>query len=138
MTTSRAGGFYFAIKSRRKRSLAAAFGSYFNSFCAGCDSRGIEAVHTEKITDAKVRSKIIENSDLIRRNIALIKLRSDLPGKYLNINDCCLKKSPDYTKLDKFCVKYGLNAIRKELAAEATLPCEEEKAEMVQDDLFGF
>ena len=92
----------------------------------------------EKITDAKVRSKIIENSDLIRRNIALIKLRSDLPGKYLNINDFCLKKSPDYTKLDKFCEKYGLNAIRKELAAEATLPYEEEKAEMVQDDLFGF
>ena len=92
----------------------------------------------ELVSDVKIRTKLIENSDLIKKNIALIKLRSDLPEKYSNIPVCCLKKTPDAAKLDAFCAKYGLNAIRKELAAENLLPLIEEKKEMVQDDLFGF
>lgn len=92
----------------------------------------------EKITDPKIRTRIIDNKDLIRTNIALITLRSDLPQKYSNIHECCLRKAPDYNKLDAFCEKYGLKSIRKELAAEAPLPPEEEKAEMIQGDLFGF
>ena len=92
----------------------------------------------QKISDAKIREKITSNSELIRKNIALIKLRADLPAKYLNIDNCCLKKSPDHAKLDDFCARYGLNAIRKELAAENPLPLIEEKVEMVQDDLFSF
>ena len=92
----------------------------------------------EKITDVKVRTRIMENKELIRKNIALITLRSDLPQKYSNISECCLKKAPDYSKLDEFCKRYGLNSIRKELAAENPLPLIEEKTEMVQDDLFGF
>ena len=91
-----------------------------------------------KIDDVKVRTKIVENSELIRKNIALITLRSDLPEKYKNISECCMKKAPDAALLDAFCAKYGLNAIRKELAAENPLPLIEKKAEMVQDDLFGF
>ena len=90
------------------------------------------------ITDVKVRAKISENKELIRKNINLIKLRTDLPERYKNISVCCCKKAPDYDKLDEFCCRYGLNSIRKELASEAPIPTKEEKAEMVQDDLFGF
>lgn len=91
-----------------------------------------------KIDDIKVRSRIEESRELIRTNIALITLRKDLPLKYSNITDCCLRKTPDHDKLDAFCEKYGLHSIRKELAAEKPLPPKEEKNEMVQDDLFGF
>ena len=58
-----------------------------------------------------------------------------IPEKYKNIPQVCLKKSPDFSKLDAFCVKYGLNSIRKEFAAEAPLTSQ---SEMVQDDLFSF
>ncbi len=90
------------------------------------------------VDDAKIRSRIEENSEIIRKNIALITLRSDLPEKYSNISECCLRKAPNYSKLDTFCEKYGLKSIRKELAAENPLPLIEEKVEMVQDDLFNF
>ena len=63
---------------------------------------------------------------------------TDLPEKYININKCCLKSTPDNAALDDFCIKYGLNAIRKELAAEAPPAPAKEKIEMVQDDLFSF
>lgn len=92
----------------------------------------------EKITDAKVRSKITENAELIRKNINLIKLRTDLPQKYTDISVCCCKSAPDYAKLDEFCAQYGLNSIRKEIAAENPIPVVEEKVTMIQDDLFGF
>lgn len=90
------------------------------------------------VDDVKIRSRITENSEIIRKNIALITLRSDLPEKYRNISECCQKKAPDAAKLDTFCEKYGLKSIRKELAAENPLPLIEEKVEMVQDDLFNF
>ena len=94
--------------------------------------------NSNRIDDLKIRSKIIDNSELIRKNISLIKLRTDLPEKYININKCCLKSTPDNAALDDFCIKYGLNAIRKELAAEAPPAPAKEKIEMVQDDLFSF
>lgn len=87
------------------------------------------------VNDPKIRARIEENKDIIRNNIALITLRSDIPEKYKNIPQVCLKKSPDFSKLDAFCVKYGLNSIRKEFAAEAPLASQ---PEMVQDDLFSF
>jgi DNA polymerase-1 len=69
----------------------------------------------ELITDEKVRIKLIENKELLEKNISLITLRTDLPVKFNDLETICRKKVVNYEKLFALCDEYELNSIRKDI-----------------------
>ena len=90
------------------------------------------------VTDEKVRTKLLENRELIEKNIALITLKTTLPDKLKNLDEICCKKAINFEKLFSLCDEYDLNSLRKDiekLAKENNFTLQ--KVNNNNDDLFG-
>ena len=105
-----------------------------------------------KLDNAKQREKLLENKELLQRNIQLITLRTQWPAEGLAPVGEVLKKSPpNWAKIAGFAREYELKSVLKELEnmhvvlpetaveippVKPLEPPQEEKT--VEDDLFSW
>ena len=88
-----------------------------------------------KLKNSKFFAKLDGNTELVRRNIGLVKLRTDIPDGW-DIEKLTVRKAPDWQKIRELCRHYGLKSILKDLPEEPeiqNIPVPE-----AQDDLFSF
>jgi DNA polymerase-1 len=71
----------------------------------------------EKITNPKLKAKITESAELLRKNIKLITLKKDIDEKPWGELDTLHRKAPDWNKIREICERMELKSILKELPA---------------------
>ena len=97
--------------------------------------------HPEKLAGSKFAAKLTgDASEILRRNLALIKLRSDLPERFAADTRAALRRgSPQWSKIGELCRKCELKSILRELPPEARERSETTvQPEPEEDDLFTF
>jgi DNA polymerase-1 len=90
------------------------------------------------VAEEKTRVKLLENRELIEKNISLITLKTILPDKFKNLDEICCKKAIDFEKLFALCDEYDLNSLRRDiekLAKENNFTLQ--KINNNEDNLFG-
>lgn len=100
----------------------------------GASSNWIDDI--TKLEKSKFFSKLNGNIDVLRRNIALVKLRTDIPENW-DIEKLTVRTAPDWKKIRELCVRYGLKSILKDLPDIPVEPIASNNAVLFeQDDLF--
>ena len=90
-----------------------------------------------KLGKSKFFAKLDGNTDILRRNISLVKLRTDIPDGW-NIEKLTIRKAPDWQKIRELCKHYGLKSILKDIPeVPETKEPEDAPALFGQDDLFA-
>ena len=74
---------------------------------------------TPEMTGKKFASKLSDQIDILRRNIKLVSLRTDLPAGWDNPESLVVRQAPDWQKIAETCLRYGLKSILKDLPEEA-------------------
>ncbi|MFA7231868.1 MAG: 5'-3' exonuclease H3TH domain-containing protein [Victivallaceae bacterium] len=69
----------------------------------------------EKVTNEKLRNKIMDNVDLIRKNIDLITLRTEISDKPWTSVESLKRKTPDLKKITAICQEMELKSIIRDL-----------------------
>ena len=72
-------------------------------------------------TGKKFAAKLSGQTDILRRNIKLVSLRTELPESWRDPEKLAERKSPDWQKISELCYRYGLKSILKDLP-ERTIP----------------
>ncbi len=87
--------------------------------------------HPEKLAGSKFAKKLEGATEIMRRNLELIRLRDDLPERFAQWEKVLCRKAPDWQKIGNLCRKLELKSILRDLPPEAQeFPPEE-------DDLFA-
>lgn len=89
----------------------------------------------ERLAGSKFAGKLADAAETLRRNLALIRLRSDLPERFRPWRDTLRRSAPDWGKIGALCRELELRSILRDLPAEAAVP-EPAAGEMVQGELF--
>ena len=96
---------------------------------------------------AKFASKLEASSDVLRRNIKLVSLRTELPEEWSEPEKLVVRNAPDWSEITRLCKHYGLNSILKDLpevpeaepaASVSSGAQEENNFSSDEDDLFSF
>lgn len=87
----------------------------------------IDAVENEKM-----REKIRNAADILRKNIELITLKTDIPEKPWSSLDNITRQTPDWNKIAAICRDLELKSILKDIPADSAAT-----AEPLTDDLFA-
>jgi len=74
----------------------------------------------EKITIEKFRKKLDGQSELLRKNLGLVRLRCEVPPE-LAAPETLVRREPDYAKIAELCRRFEFNKILRELP-EAPAP----------------
>jgi 5'-3' exonuclease len=85
--------------------------------------------HPEKIEKEKLRLKVIESADLLRKNIKLVTLNTNIPDRPWLKEQAMIRREPDWDKIHELCETLELKSIVKEI--ETLRPA------VVTDDLFA-
>lgn len=87
--------------------------------------------HPETIVKDKLRRKVIEAADLLRKNIKLVTLNTNIPERPWLETNALVRHKPNWNKVYDLCEKFELKSIVKEL--ETLRP-----AVAVENELFDF
>lgn len=79
--------------------------------------------HPEKIANEKWRAKIVDHSDLLQRNLALIYLNKSVPNLPTDASAWSQCPSPDYARLRALFSRYALKSLLKEVDAVSPESC---------------
>lgn len=85
--------------------------------------------HPETIEKEKLRLKVIESADLLRKNIKLVTLNTAIPERPWLEDQAMDRREPDWNKIHQLCETLELKSIVKEIEALRTVP--------IVDDLFA-
>ena len=98
----------------------------------------------EAINNPKIRQKIEDNVELLEKNIKLITLKIDVPGKPWGALDTLSRKSPEWDKIRAICEEMELRSILRELPEDnsspdlsVNTPATPSEPEKFAPDLFG-
>jgi DNA polymerase-1 len=69
----------------------------------------------DKVENPKLRQKIVDNVELLNKNIKLITLKVDVPDKPWGGLDTLARKTPDWEKIRNICEEMELKSLLKEL-----------------------
>ena len=86
----------------------------------------------ESVGCEKYRKKLAGQSELLRKNLQLVRLRCDLPEE-LRKPDVLRRSEPDYARIADLCRRFEFNKILRDLPVPGSSPEPEEPA----DDLFS-
>lgn len=92
--------------------------------------------------EKKFASKLVGQTDILKRNIKLVSLRTELPETWKDLESLVVRQAPDWQKISELCRHYGLKSILKDLpeipAAPSPVPAVSPAAEEEEGDLFSF
>ena len=69
----------------------------------------------EAVANPKLRQKIVDNAELLEKNIKLITLKTDVPDKPWNGVDSLARKTPDWDKIRNICEEMELKSLLRDL-----------------------
>ena len=75
----------------------------------------------EKISVEKYRKKLAGHSELLRKNLRLVRLRCELPPG-LAAPETLTRRAPDYAKIAELCRRFEFNRILRDLPAVSAVP----------------
>ena len=115
------------------------------------DSIANMLANPEVINNPKIRQKVVDNAELLGKNIKLITLKTDVPDKPWGGLDTLSRKEPDWDKIREICESMELKSIIKELPegsgdtdlftnnshSETTTKQNKKESEKFAPDLFG-
>lgn len=105
----------------------------------GASSNWIDAPET---LDKKFASKLDGQCDILRRNIKLVSLRTELPENWSDTEALVVRRTPDWGRVAELCRHYGLKSVLKDLpeiaAAEEKAKAAPEPQAGDEADLFSF
>ena len=87
----------------------------------------------EKIAPEKYRKKLDGQSELLKTNLQLVRLRCELP-EALTAPATVARREPDYAKIAELCRRFEFNKILRELPAAPPPPSPAARAESAADD----
>jgi len=73
----------------------------------------------ERISSSKFAAKLTGQSELLRRNLGLVRLKDDLPDDFPDMEAVLHKDQPNWRAIAALCRKFGFKSILKELPPEA-------------------
>lgn len=93
----------------------------------------------EAITNEKLRDKIVASTDILRKNVKLVTLLTDIPEKTWCAENGIARREPNWEKILEMCEELELRAIAKEVTELAAPPDlfgggESSKEQKPQDD----
>ena len=83
--------------------------------------------HFEKLSGSKFAAKLNGNEELLKNNLTLVRLKTELPEEFQDLKKTLARRSPDWQKIAQLCREYAFNAILKDL------PCKPEPEEEIKD-----
>jgi DNA polymerase-1 len=96
--------------------------------------------HFEKLAGSKFAAKLNGNEELLRKNLILVRLKTELPEQFKDLTTSLARRSPDWQKIAELCKEYAFNAILKDLPCSIETETAETPApsgEPEQLDLFA-
>ena len=75
----------------------------------------------ESVSCEKYRKKLAGQSELLKRNLQLVKLRCELPEE-LKDPEVLRRREPDYTRIAELCRRFEFNKILRDLPTPASAP----------------
>lgn len=69
----------------------------------------------ETIVKDKLRQKVVDAADLLRKNIKLVTLNIDIPARPWLAEQAMVRREPDWNKIYELCENFELKSIMKEL-----------------------
>lgn len=84
--------------------------------------------HFEKLSGSKFAAKLNGKEELLKNNLILVRLKTELPVEFKDLKKTLARRSPDWQKIAQLCREYAFNAILK------VLPCEPPEPEEIEDE----
>ena len=84
--------------------------------------------HFEKLSGSKLAAKLNGKEELLKNNLILVRLKTELPEEFKDLKKTLARRSPDWQKIAQLCRDYAFNAILK------VLPCEPPEPEEIEDE----
>ena len=85
--------------------------------------------HFEKLSGSKFAAKLNGNEELLKNNLILVSLKTELPEEFKDLKKTLVRRSPDWQKIAQLCREYAFNAILKDLPSQPEILPEPEKFE---------
>jgi DNA polymerase-1 len=76
----------------------------------------------EAVANPKLRQKIVDNVELLEKNIKLITLKTDVPNKPWGAVDTLTRTSPDWDKIRNICEEMELKSLLRDLPGGSQEP----------------
>ena len=93
----------------------------------GCTEKWYDEEGTLLIDAAKFAGKLAGKKELIRRNLALTRLKCELPEELSDCGSVLAKKAPDWQKIANMCADNDFKSLLKEIPATPELPQKEDE-----------
>lgn len=84
--------------------------------------------HFKKLSGSKFAAKLNGKEELLKNNLILVRLKTELPEEFKDLKKTLVRRSPDWQKIAQLCREYAFNAILK------VLPCEPPEPEEIEDE----
>ena len=88
----------------------------------------------EIIEKSKFAKKLSGTEELLKKNLILVRLRTELPECFSDWQSQLVRKAPDWQKIAAICREYAFSAILKELPAETAKEVPPQEKNMPGDD----
>lgn len=84
----------------------------------------------EKLSGGKFAAKLNGKEELLKNNLILVRLKTELPEEFKDLKKTLARRSPDWQKIAQLCREYAFNAILKDLPC----PPESSPEQEIEDD----
>ena len=94
----------------------------------------------ERLAGSKFAAKLAGQEERLKKNLVLVRLKTDLPEDFRNLSQTLLRRAPDWQKIADLCQEYSFKGILKDLPvqpAPAPIPESEIADGPEQLDLFA-
>ena len=92
--------------------------------------------HFEKLSGSKFAAKLNGCGELLKNNLILVRLKTELPAEFQDLKKTLVRRTPDWQKIAQLCQEYAFNAILKDLPCQPeTQPEPEEAADSAPEQL---
>ncbi|MBQ7694503.1 MAG: hypothetical protein IJT50_05205 [Lentisphaeria bacterium] len=82
---------------------------------------------TEKFTGSKFAAKLAGKRELLERNLALTRLKCELPPEFASADRVLARRAPDWQRIADLCAENDFRSLLKEIPAEPTPPSREDE-----------
>ena len=82
---------------------------------------------SEKFAGSKFAAKLAGKRALLERNLALTRLKCDLPPEFASADQALLRRGPDWQRIADLCAENDFRSLLKEIPAAPTPPSREDE-----------
>ena len=84
----------------------------------------------ELLSGSRYAAKLSGCAELLRRNLALVRLRCDLPESWTDLDELLKRREPDWSEISRLCRYWELRSILRELPPETAVAPSEDPGDL--------